>query len=387
MQLLSSRTKIKVLLALMLALPVMAATVMPSSSANNAKKTGHPKSKAPINTVSPEETKNLAAEQAAGLKIHMEERMTNFWRLYTKGPSKYCEVKFDIFNNGRFTDPTIWHASGDRGFDSAAMTTVDRASPFGMFTAMDHITCIAHFRAEPTGGSVSVSMPMYQGADSSAVDRYVAAKRKQQLNDIEIMKNRLVQAEKVVGPDSPKLSESINFLANLYKQVQNWTSAEASYKWAISIRQKNNGVNSKELAESLSDLGDMYVEKGDKVSAEETFKRVINTPDMPPCQGLFTAMQRYAKLCLKSNREKDSTLLYKRLENLQAGRPMDPLPANMTVDVAAVYGDKKDDQTAATTDSTKATDIPKAPGSPETNTSAKETDTKSETTKPAPDKK
>ena len=127
-----------------------------------------------------------------------------------------------------------------------AKNNIDQCGQFGPFEGLEEVKVIAVFETEAKGADVTIRFPDYLGTDSM-VERQIAAKRVQQDNIIKIMKQRIKSAQAVVGPDSPKLSESINFLGNTYKDISDWASAEASYKWAISIREKNNGPNSKEL--------------------------------------------------------------------------------------------------------------------------------------------
>ncbi|MBS2009624.1 MAG: tetratricopeptide repeat protein [Cyanobacteria bacterium SZAS TMP-1] len=330
MQLFTTPKVIGTCFALALPLIAIGTTAQPAEAAAKKPVKAKPKVTKPIDTV--------GAQVSYGIDVYpiietLETRMGIYWKLLGVGPSKYCEIHFNLLPDGRYSDPTVWRSSGDPNYDRSAIGCIDQSGPFAPFEGVDRLPCVATFRTEPKGGDVSISMPGFQ-ASNSRVDKQIAAKRQQNLNVIKLMKDRITAAQKVLGSDSPKLSESINFLGNTYKDIKDWSSAEASYKWAISIREKANGPNSKELAGSLSDLGDMYAIKGDQASAEDCFKRVINMTGLPPCVELRTAMQRYATLCLKTGRTKDSEFLYQRINDMQMGKPMAPLPANMTLEAA-----------------------------------------------------
>ena len=94
----------------------------------------------------------------------------------------------------------------------------------------------------------------------------------------------------------------------------------------------------------------MYFWKGDVASAENCYKRVINMPNLPPCPQLLKCLQRYAKLCVKNDREKDGNILYKRMEDLSTGKTPAALPDNMKYEAPAA-GDN--DKASATTGSDK----------------------------------
>ena len=88
------------------------------------------------------------------------------------------------------------------------------------------------------------------------------------MNTIKIMQARITGAEKVLGPNHAKLSESINFLANEYKEIGDYPSAEKNFNRALTIRKVANGSESPEVAQTECDLGEMYLAKGDKTEAE-----------------------------------------------------------------------------------------------------------------------
>ncbi len=80
------------------------------------------------------------------------------------------------------------------------------------------------------------------------------------------------------------------------------------------------------------------------------YKRVLGM-NLQPCVELRTAVQRYAKLCLKTDRRKDADLLFKRVTDMQSGKPLDPLPDNMIFNASKPQGGAPNDGTASDTKS------------------------------------
>jgi tetratricopeptide (TPR) repeat protein len=346
----SSKNAVCLVSALALTAPLCAMTEAPCLAAAKSKKGAKPRSLTPINTTP--DLNNQKPLDLEGIKENLEGRLTVAWRPMSTGKSMYCEIHFNLWHDGKYSDIQIWRSSGNPNYDQAAKSCVDQGS-YGPFEGLESIEVVAIFKTEVKGADVVVRFPKYQGT-SSKVDRIVAAKRAQEINVIKLMLQRIQAAQKVLGPDSPKLSQSINFLANTYAGINDYSSAESAFKWAISIRQKSNGPNSKELAESVSDLGEMYRVRGDFTSAEECFKRVINMTELKPCTELREATYRYAKLCLASKRKEDSDYLFQRVNDLQAGAKLAPLPANMILDASAAPPDAGANKDAAAGSTDKA---------------------------------
>jgi tetratricopeptide (TPR) repeat protein len=313
---------------LALSLQVTSATNSPCNAAVKSKKGANAKATkkaaAPLSNMG-QATHPLDLE---GIAVNLEQRMNVQWRPMSIGKTAYCEVHFLLMSNGNVENSSIYRQSGSVNYDQACKNCVDQSGRYAPYEGIDQLEVIATFKTEAKGADVTVRFPGYQGVDSK-VDKEIAYKRKQLLNTIDVMKQRISGAQKVVGTDSPKLAVSINFLANTYTQVKDYTAAEAAFKWVITIRQKANGPSSRELAESLSDLGEMYRLKGDYVSAEEYFKRVLNMPGMKPCIETREAMHRYATMCLADKRKADADFLFNRVNQIQAGAPLDPIPANL----------------------------------------------------------
>lgn len=342
----SSKKVVCLLSALALTTPIWTMTPSPVMAASKSKKSAKakPKSRAPIDT---HPDISAPTMDLNGIKENVEAQLTRSWYAMATGKTMYCEVHFILYGDGKYSDVSIWRSSGDRNYDQAAKSTVDQGS-YARFEGLDAIEVVATFKTEARPSDVTVRFPQFQGTDSK-VDRVIAAKKKQELNVIELMKQRILAAQKVLGPDSPKLTQSINYMANRYVDVKEYQSAEAAFKWAISIREKANGPNSKELAESYSDLGEMYRLKGDDVDAEEYFKRVLNMTALKPCVELREGVHRYAKLCMYNKRKADADFLFQRENDIQAGRELQPLPPNMILTTQA-QGDAGKNNSATGTD-------------------------------------
>jgi hypothetical protein len=303
--------------------------------------------KKPIDTIGTSNDKQKNADFSYLIPT-LESRMAPYWQKMSVGPTKMCEVHFDLRSDGRVANTTVSRSSGDQAYDGVCKVCIDQAGPYAPFEDVPLISVMARFTTEPRGGNVTFALPGYQALNSMA-DRQIAAKRVYDNNVIKIMKERIVKAQQVLGSDSPRLSESINFLANAQKDVTDWVASEASFKWAIAIRRKANGPNSRELAQSLSDLGEMFRVKGDLSAAEDQFKEVIDNPDLKPCPELLTALQRYAKLCLGMKRKSDADALYQRIAEIQANKPLTILPASLSLEPgttggADTAGDKSPDK-------------------------------------------
>ena len=319
-----------------IAIVCCAVSVVGTSPAQAAAKKPVPKSKPgahgknskPIDTTGPQKSE---PKDFSYLVPTLEDRMGRYWHGVSTGPTKYCQIKFDLMCDGRSTNFVTWHSSGDKNYDSVCKSCIDQAGPYAPFEGIDRIEVVVHFHTEPKGGDLGVSLPGYQSANSLA-DKQIAAKRVYNNNVIKIMKDRIVKAQQVLGSDSPKLSESINFMANAQKDNNDYIGAEASFRWAMAIRSKANGPDSRELAQSISDMGEMFRQKGDMASAEDCFKQVVNRSGLKPCPELVTAIQRYARICLATNRQADADILYKRLADVQAGKTLQPLPASLLLD-------------------------------------------------------
>ncbi|MBP9090184.1 tetratricopeptide repeat protein [bacterium] len=245
----------------------------------------------------------------------VDNRMRTLGRQRPAARSAYAS--FRLLPDGTYRDWVMKRGSGDPSFDVACRTAVDGAG-FARFDVKPFIVVNASFRCDANSGSASLSSPDVIGGGSD-VERKIAQRRTIHMNTIKIMQARITGAEKVLGPNHAKLSESINFLANEYKEIGDYPSAEKNFNRALTIRKVANGSESPEVAQTECDLGEMYLAKGDKTEAEKHFKLVIDMPNLKP-QAKIKTMQAYAKLYLKDGKQTEANALYAQINDIMAGK-------------------------------------------------------------------
>src|ERR1700679_3439509 len=145
MRLFTTKEVICLFFVLAMPVPLAAITAVPSEAAVKSKKPTKPPSMVPIDTVG---KSNERAFDPTDLKATLEGRLSLTWCSLSVGPSKYCEVHFELMPDGRYADLRIWRSSGDPSFDTIAKSCVDQTQ-FLAYEGPDHITCIATFRTEP----------------------------------------------------------------------------------------------------------------------------------------------------------------------------------------------------------------------------------------------
>jgi tetratricopeptide (TPR) repeat protein len=258
-------------------------------------------------------------EVLANVLRHDEKLVDNRFRTLgrQRPAARSAYASFRLLSDGTYSDWVIKRGSGDPSFDVACRTAVDSAG-FVRFEGKPFIVVNASFRCDANSASASLSSPDVVGGGSD-VERKIAQRRAIHLNTIKIMKERITGAEKVLGPSHSKLSESINFLANEYKEIGDYPSAEKSFNRALAIRKVANGDQSPEVAQTECDLGEMYLAKGDKVEAEKHFKLVIDMPNLKP-QAKIKTLQAYAKMYLKEGKQTEANALYTQINDIMAGK-------------------------------------------------------------------
>lgn len=226
-------------------------------------------------------------------------------------------ASFRLTCDGSYSDWVMKRGSGDPSFDVACRMAIDSAG-FVRFEGKPFIVVNATFRCDANSASASLTSPDVVGGGSE-VERKIAQRRTIHMNTIKIMKERISGAEKVLGPSHAKLSESINFLANEYKEIGDYPSAEKNFNRALAIRKVANGAESPEVAQTECDLGEMYLAKGDKTEAEKHFKLVIDMPSLKP-QAKVKTMQAYAKMYLKDGKQTEADALYTQINDIMSGK-------------------------------------------------------------------
>ena len=272
-----------------------------------------------LTLVTPPMARADVQEELSEILRHDEKMVDN--RMRTLGrqrpAARSAYASFRLLPDGTYSDWVIKRGSGDPSFDVACRTAVDSAG-FVRFDVKPFIVVNASFRCDANSGSASLSSPDVIGGGSD-VERKIAQRRTIHMNTIKIMKERITGAEKVLGPNHAKLSESINFLANEYKEIGDYPSAEKNFNRALTIRKVANGSESPEVAQTECELGEMYVAKGEKTEAEKHVKLVIDMPNLKP-QAKIKTMQAYAKMYLKDGKQTEANALYTQINDIMAGK-------------------------------------------------------------------
>jgi CHAT domain-containing protein len=81
--------------------------------------------------------------------------------------------------------------------------------------------------------------------------------------------------ERLLGPDHPDTSTSLNDLAHLYQAQGNYAAAEPLYLRALAIREKALGPENPHTAKSLNNLAGLYESQGNYAAAEPLYLRAL----------------------------------------------------------------------------------------------------------------
>jgi len=81
--------------------------------------------------------------------------------------------------------------------------------------------------------------------------------------------------ERLLGPDHPDTSTSLNDLAYLHQEQGNFAAAEPLYQRAIAIREKVLGPDNPHTAKCLNNLAGLYLVQGKFAAAEPLFRRTL----------------------------------------------------------------------------------------------------------------
>lgn len=249
---------------------------------------------------------------------HDEKVMNNAWGTLSKQlpANLYAQASFHLNSDGTLSDFQMRHPSGNAGFDLNAHMAAD-VGGYARFEGRPFLFVNASFS---TNG-ISLSSPDVPMGTSN-VDRAIARNKQYHLNIIKLMKTRITQAEKVLGPNSGKLSESINFMGNEYKQIGDYAGAEAAFRRALAIREKANGPDSKEVVQSLGDLAEVAVARGDHDGAEKLFKQALGK-NCKPGPELAKVMEYYGSMLFKDKKEAQAQKIYDQIGAVKSGKPLD----------------------------------------------------------------
>jgi tetratricopeptide (TPR) repeat protein len=94
-----------------------------------------------------------------------------------------------------------------------------------------------------------------------------------------LLKRSLAISEKAPSSQHPKLAETLNNLAELYRTQGRYAEAEPLYERALTIAEKALGPNNSDFATMLNNLALLYEDQGRYVDAEPLYKRSLAIRD------------------------------------------------------------------------------------------------------------
>lgn len=262
----------------------------------------------------------LSEQEADEVLTSCRDKLRSSWARLKYNKNTFVMVQFRLLPDGGYSSASIYTTSGDKGLDNCAINAVDGAVPFQRFNDAP-IDVVARFDCSTAGGDGDVSVSM-KGAPSasSLAERKIKVHDKYHQNAINIMITRIKDGEKKLGKDSPKLWESLNFLANEYREINDFENSQKTYERALAIQEKAGKKESNEAAKSIVGLGEMYLQKGDRAKAEECFKQVVDMKELPPGPALCSALENQAKLLYKDRKEAEANKVYERIRQIKAGK-------------------------------------------------------------------
>src|SRR5690242_11278511 len=89
------------------------------------------------------------------------------------------------------------------------------------------------------------------------------------------IKKSLAVAEKEYGPDHPETATSLNNLAELYRERNQFSQANPLYKRALAIREKSLGPNHALVATTLNGHAELYRAQRRYLDAEPLYERAL----------------------------------------------------------------------------------------------------------------
>ncbi len=92
---------------------------------------------------------------------------------------------------------------------------------------------------------------------------------------IPLAERALALRVKALGPDDPRVGQSLNNLAGLYYQKGDYQKVEPLFERALAIRIKSLGANHPDVATSLNNLAGLYYKRGDYQKAEPLFRQAL----------------------------------------------------------------------------------------------------------------
>jgi tetratricopeptide (TPR) repeat protein len=117
------------------------------------------------------------------------------------------------------------------------------------------------------------------------------------------------------GADHPVVAQTLNMLANLYRQQGRFTEAESLYERSLAIRQKSLGADHPQVGASLNNLAILYRHQGRSAEAEVLFERslaVLEKSLRADDPKVATALNNFANLYLAQGRLDEAEHFYDR---------------------------------------------------------------------------
>jgi CHAT domain-containing protein/Tfp pilus assembly protein PilF len=143
--------------------------------------------------------------------------------------------------------------------------------------------------------------------------------------DVEPLLKRSIEVlERELGPNDPKLIESLNHLADLYELQHRYTDAEPIYKRMIATREKAPGRDNLDLGASVNALGGLYQLEGRYNEAEALFRRALEIAEAasnPPADTTATILNNLGLIYQNQGRYAEAEPLYRRAIELVGKAP------------------------------------------------------------------
>jgi CHAT domain-containing protein len=144
----------------------------------------------------------------------------------------------------------------------------------------------------------------------------LTAYRAGRYGDLEpLLKRSIELLEARLGPDDPKVLESLDYLAEVYAIQGRYADAEAVQKRVLAAREKAPGADRLELAISLNSLAAFYKLQGRYAEAEAMFRRaldIVETAANPPAEAVASVLSNLALIYHSQGRYAEAEPLYRR---------------------------------------------------------------------------
>ncbi len=118
----------------------------------------------------------------------------------------------------------------------------------------------------------------------------------------------LQEAEKF-PPGDPRLDQTLDHLANMYRVQDKFTEAEPYLQWSLGIEEERYGPGHPQVAARLNNLADNYRARGMIAEAEPLYKRTLDIWEKhlgPENSLVLFALENYAGVLRKLSRDKEA---------------------------------------------------------------------------------